>query len=102
SVQLIGYVGSPLRKIGDKSPKIILNVATHHCSRKKDCIPTFITTWHEVVARKKTGQFAECNFVKGSRILVQGRIIYRTYLDKTGHKRYITQIEADSLQNLDR
>lgn len=101
-VQLIGYIGSPLRKVGNKSPKIILNVATHHCRSRDEHNATFITTWHEVIARKKTGEFAENNFVKGSRILVQGRIVYRTYLDHAGHTRYITQIEAVSLQNLDR
>jgi single-strand DNA-binding protein len=55
-----------------------------------------------VVAWDKVAAYAENNFVKGSRILVDGQIIYRTYPDRQGHLRYVTEIKANSLQNLDR
>ena len=61
-----------------------------------------VTTWHDVVAWEKNAEAAENNFIKGSHILVEGQIVYRTYEDHAGHTRYITEIKAQTLMNLDR
>ncbi|MEO7049975.1 MAG: single-stranded DNA-binding protein [Ferruginibacter sp.] len=101
SVLLLGYVGnhliSKILSTGDK--KVLIRVATHQKIKGQKY---HITTWHNIVAWDKIGAFAENNFVKGSRILVDGEIIYRTYPDQSGHLRYITEIKANSLENLDR
>jgi Single-strand binding protein family len=62
----------------------------------------WITIWHDVIAWDKTADYAERNFVKGSKILVEGELTYRTYADQQGHTRYLTQITAKNLLNLDR
>ncbi len=104
SVQLIGLVGNHLVEkfshAGDK--KIIIRVVTDESRTNKKGETTYYTTWHDVVAWDEIGEFAAGNFVKGSRILVQGSIAYRTYPDRLGHIRYVTEIKATSLQNLDR
>ncbi|MBS1918273.1 MAG: single-stranded DNA-binding protein [Bacteroidetes bacterium] len=104
NVQLIGYVAdSPIIRIlpsGDK--KATMRVATHHEYKGKNNDTTRVTTWHDVVAWKGNAEFAERSFVRGSHILVNGSIIYSTYPDLTGHIRYITEIIADALINLDR
>ena len=101
TVILIGYVGNNLtsKTLSQGDKKVLIRVATHQKSKGEN---TLITTWHNIVAWDKIASFAENNFVKGSRILVDGQIIYRTYPDKSGHLRYITEIKANSLQNLDR
>jgi single-strand DNA-binding protein len=103
-VQLIGFVGQEIKEItlssGDK--KIMLRVATSGSKKSKDGNITWFTTWHNVVAWDAVGEYATKNFVKGSRILVEGTIIYRTYPDQHGHIRYVAEIKANSLQNLDR
>jgi single-strand DNA-binding protein len=101
TVILIGYVGSHLagKSLSHGDKKVLIRVATH---QKSNVGNTSITTWHNVVAWDKVAAYAENNFVKGSRILVDGQIIYRTYPDRQGHLRYVTEIKANSLQNLDR
>lgn len=56
------------------------------------------TEWHNVVARGKDADFAEKWVKKGSLLLVEGKIRTRSYDDKkTGEKKYITEIHADSV-----
>lgn len=104
SVQLIGFVGNHLveKQFPSGNKKVILRVATTGFRTGKKGETIYYTTWHNVVAWNKIGEFAAGNFVKGSRILVQGSIVYRTYSDHHCHTRYITEIKAASLQNLDR
>lgn len=104
SVQLIGYVGgSPTVKTFESGlKKVHLRVATHQLKEKENALKKFITVWHDVVAWKSVAEYAERSFVKGSRILVDGSIVYRTYEDRQGHVRYVTEIKAEHLMNLDR
>jgi single-strand DNA-binding protein len=103
TVQLIGYVGNHLRILQRPSgKKIILRVATHDRYKNSAGEQKVNTVWHEVAAWNEVGQMAENSFVKGSHILVQGRLLHRTYLDQSGHVRYVTEIAADHLENLDR
>jgi len=103
-VQLIGYVGtSPvMKKLPDGSKRAGLRVATHHLIKKKDGTKDYQTIWHDVVAWDKTAEYAERSFVRGSHIIVEGSIVYRTYADQLGHTRYLTFIQAKNLVNLDR
>ena len=104
SVQLIGYVGKDLaeKTLASGAKKIMLRVATHHSFKDENGKVIYASVWHDVVAWNEVAQYAERNFVKGSRILVDGILLYRTYPDQHGHTRYITEIKASSLQNLDR
>lgn len=103
-VLLIGYVGKHLSIATSKggSKRLSLRVATHFPGTSGDGKKVYHTTWHDVVAWDNIAEFAENNFVKGSRIMVDGFIKYETYPDHTGHIRYVTLIIAHSLVNLDR
>ncbi len=103
-VTLIGYVGSNLlsKKLEDGTKRVGIRMVTHYPRKNKEGENKWQTVWHDVVAWDKTAEYAEQSFVKGSRIMVEGAIEYRTYPDKQGHIRYITQIKAESLMNLDR
>lgn len=48
-----------------------------------------------VVAWRQTAEFVTRYFQKGSMIAIQGRIQTRTYEDKSGNKRYATEVVAD-------
>ena len=100
---MIGYVGKNLssRQLKNGTKKVMLRVSTSYLKKVKEK-PVNVTVWHDVVAWGKRAEYAEKCFVKGSRILVNGSIVYRTYPDRTGHTRYVTEIEAHSLMNLDR
>jgi single-strand DNA-binding protein len=105
-VRLYGFAGHDpiIKRTTDGSKMAIIRVATHHWvsdktdSTKKQCV----TTWHSVVAWDAQAEFAERNFVRCSKILVEGRLVYRTGIDKAGNIINITDIRAESLDNLDR
>ena len=103
-VQLIGYVGkdlaTSLAENGNK--RIGIRVATHYSTKNEKGENLFHAVWHDVVAWDSTAEFAARNFVKGSKIMVEGAITYRTYPDHSGHIRYVTEITAHHLMNLDR
>jgi len=103
-VRLIGYIGKDIAAttVNNGNRRIQLRVATHYYTIKEDSSKEYHTVWHDVVGWGKTAEYAEQNFVKGSKVMVEGAIEYRTYLDRSGHTRYITRIAAHSFTNLDR
>jgi len=103
-VMLIGYVGKDVRlqKTPNGSSKVVLRIATHEPHTNNTGEKTWLTTWHNVVAWDEMAALAERSFVKGSRIRVNGRICYCKYPDRHGHIRYVTEIKAEYIQNLDR
>lgn len=60
------------------------------------------TEWHNIVLWEKLAEVAEKFLHKGSSVFVQGKMRTRSYEDKNGLKRYITEIEGDIMQMLDR
>lgn len=60
------------------------------------------TEWHNIVIWGKLAEVTEKFLHKGSSVYVQGKMRTRSYEDKNGQKRYITEIEADVMQMLDR
>lgn len=106
TVQLIGYVGADpiIKQFNNGNRCAILRVATHIPLKKKpgEEKQRYITAWHTVIAWALSADFAQRNFLKGSHILVDGRMVYRSYENKEGQKRNITEIVADTLINLDR
>lgn len=60
------------------------------------------TEWHNIVVWRGTAEFVEKYVKKGSQVFIEGKIKTRSYDDKAGNKRYITEIYADSLQLLGR
>jgi single-strand DNA-binding protein len=104
SVQLIGYVGADpvIKVLQSGSKKVNIRVATHYKLKNGQEGKKYGTTWHNVIAWDSGAEYAERSFVKGSRILVNGNLVYRTYPDAHNHIRYITEIRASELMNLDR
>lgn len=103
-VQLIGYLGcDPKAKIAVNGSRFArLRVATDYFRRKKDGTILKRTTWHDVLAWDWLARKVPENFIKGTHILVQGDIRHRTYKDKTGVLRNISEVHATHLLNLDR
>lgn len=56
------------------------------------------TDFINCVAWKKTAEFISKYFSKGQMIIVLGRISTRTYEDKNGDKKYITEVIANEVQ----
>lgn len=60
------------------------------------------TEWHNVVAWRGLAKVVENYVKKGTQLFIEGKIRTRSYDDKDGNKRYITEVYADNLQLLGR
>lgn len=60
------------------------------------------TEWHTVVLWQNLAELAATYLQKGSLIYVEGKLKTRSYEDKTGEKRYVTEIIAESFIMLDK
>ena len=104
-VQLIGYIGKDpdFKQLPSGDPLAVLRLATHSYVFKKDESPVKKTAWH-TVKLWRAGQIERIRnyLVKGSHIMVEGSIIYRHYTNKEGAKRFVTDIHASAIVDLDR
>ena len=76
--------------------------ATSETYRSKDGERITTTEWHNVVLWRGLAEVAEKYVKKGSQLYIEGRIKTRSYDDRDGNKRYITEIIADNMQMLGR
>ena len=60
------------------------------------------TTWHNIVLWRRQAEVAKEYLSKGSPVYIEGRIQTRSYDDKDGNKKWITEIVGDRLQMLGR
>ena len=58
-----------------------------------------VTQWHNIVCWEKLAEIVEKYIKKGSQIMVQGEIQYRSY-EKDGQTRYMTEILANNIEML--
>lgn len=58
------------------------------------------TEWHNVVCFGKLADVAQQYLHKGSKVYVAGKMRTRSYEDKLGVKRYVTEIVVDELEML--
>ena len=98
-VQLIGNLGgSPNIKITETGKKMALfNVATNEVYRNSKGEKIKETQWHRVVAWGKVAEIAEKYLEKGREIVIEGRLVNRSYTDKDGIKKYTTEVLVNEL-----
>jgi single-strand DNA-binding protein len=58
------------------------------------------TEWHKVVAWGKTAEIIEKYVTKGKEIAIDGKLTHRSYEDKNGEKRYVTEVVASEVMLL--
>ena len=58
------------------------------------------TQWHQVVAWGKSANFVESYIDKGNRIAVDGKLVHRSYNDKDGTTKYITEVVVNEIMLL--
>ncbi len=98
SVQLIGNLGDDVQvKTFDNGNSVInfpLATSEYYTNSEGEKVQT--TQWHTVVAWGKKGEQMVSSLNKGNQVLVHGKLTYRSYEDKQGIKRYVTEVVADS------
>ncbi len=98
-VQLIGNVGNdPEVKTFEAGKKVAnLTIATNDSYRNEKGEKVEQTEWHRVVAWGKTAEIIEKYVTKGKEVAIDGKLTHRSYDDKNGEKRYITEVVVSEI-----
>ncbi len=100
---LIGNVGKdPDVNFTPTGVKVaVFRLATTESWRDKDGALQEQTDWHTVVAWRGLADIVEKLVKRGSRLYIEGKIQNRSYEDRDGNKRYVTEVIADNVLLLD-
>lgn len=93
-VQLIGNVGNDpeIRNLEGGKKVANLTIATNESYRNDKGEKVEQTEWHRVVAWGKTAEIIEKYVTKGKEIAIEGKLTHRSYEDKNGEKRYVSEV----------
>lgn len=98
-VQLIGNAGNDpeIRTLENGKKLAYLSIATNdkYINDKGEKIEQ--TEWHRVAAWGKTAEIIEKYVTKGKEVAVEGKLSHRSYDDKNGEKRYITEVVVNEI-----
>ena len=98
-VQLIGHVGQePEIKTFDGGKKVAnITIATNDSYTNDKGEKVEQTEWHRVSAWGKLADIIEKYVEKGKEIAIEGKLTHRSYDDKDGVKRYVTEVVANDV-----
>jgi len=98
-VQLIGHVGQePEIKTFDGGKKVAnITIATNDNYTNDKGEKVEQTEWHRVTAWGKLADIIEKYVEKGKEIAIEGKLTHRSYEDKDGVKRYVTEVVANDV-----
>ena len=75
-------------------------IATSENYKDKDGQKQERTEWHRIVAFGKLAEICGEYLAKGKQVYIEGRIQTRSWDDKDGNKKYMTEIVANIMQML--
>lgn len=103
-VILVGNVGKdPVVRYFDKGlVKAAFPLATSESYKNAEGETITVTEWHNIVFWRALAEVAEKTVKKGTQVYVVGKIKTRSYVDKEGNNKYITEILGDTLMVLDK
>ncbi|WP_295178965.1 single-stranded DNA-binding protein [uncultured Christiangramia sp.] len=99
TVQLIGHVGNEPEIVNLESGKKLakFSIATNESYKNSKGEKITDTQWHNIVAWGKTAELVENYVPKGKEIGIEGKLTSRSYEDKDGIKRYVTEVVCQEL-----
>jgi len=102
-VILIGRLGSDpeLRYTPNGDAVANFRIATNRVWKDKEGNQQERTEWHRIVAWRKLAERCGEYLRKGSHVYIEGRLETRSWQDKNGNKRFVTEVITDRMQMLD-
>jgi single-strand DNA-binding protein len=99
SVRLIGNLGSApeVKTIANNKKLARFSMATNETYKNEKGEKVQETYWHNIVAWGKLAGIAEKYLQKGSEVAIEGKLTNKSYNDKDGNKRYVTEIIANEI-----
>ena len=103
-VTLIGNVGKDpdFQTLEGNISVAKLSLATSESYKDKNGATQSSTDWHNIVLWRGLADLAKSYLSKGSLVYVEGKIKTRSFDDKDGQKKYVTEIIAEQLILLDK
>jgi single-strand DNA-binding protein len=103
-VILVGNVGKdPVVRYFDKGvAKASFPLATSETYTNQQGETITSTEWHNIVLWRALAEVAEKTVKKGAQLYIVGKIKTRSYVDKDGNNKYITEILGDTLVLLEK
>ncbi len=103
-VTLIGNLGSDpeVQELQGNVKVAKFSVATTEHYKDAQGETNTITDWHSIVLWRGLADLAEKYLRKGSLVYLEGKLKNRSYEDKEGRKRYVTEVIGDQLIMLDK
>ena len=101
-VILVGNVGKDpeVRHLDSGVAVANFPLATSESYNSKSGERVTTTEWHNIVLWRGLAEVAEKYVTKGRQLYIEGRIRTRSYDDKDGNKRYVTEIYGDQMTML--
>ena len=98
-VQLIGNLGGKpeVKELEGGKKLATFSIATSERYRNAKGEKVTETQWHRVVAWGKVAEIAEKYLDKGKEVALEGKLVNRSYNDKEGNKKYITEVQVHEL-----
>ena len=98
-VQLIGNLGQdPEVKTLETGKKVAnFTIATREEFKNSEGQKVSESTWHNIVAWNGLADIASKYLKKGNEVAVEGKLVYRSYEDKNGTTKYVTEIVLNDL-----
>ncbi len=102
-VILVGRLGRDpeMRSTGSGVPVTSLALATSESWTNREGKREEKTEWHNIVLWNKLAELANRYLSKGRQVYIEGKLQTRSWEDKTGNKRYTTEVVGSVLQFLD-
>ncbi|MBN2426738.1 MAG: single-stranded DNA-binding protein [Deltaproteobacteria bacterium] len=103
-VILVGRLGKDpeLRYTTSGTPVANFTLATSERFKDRNGEQQERTEWHNIVVWRNLAEICGKYLKKGKQIYAEGKIQTRSYDDRDGNKRYITEIVLDQMQMLGR
>ncbi|HVV54721.1 MAG TPA: single-stranded DNA-binding protein [Mucilaginibacter sp.] len=94
SVRLVGNLGmDPEVKSFENNRKLAkLSLATNETYKNDKGDRVTDTQWHNLVLWGNQASLAEDLLKKGDEIAIEGKLASRSYVDKDGNKKYVTEV----------
>ena len=101
-IVIIGNVGQdPTTKTLEGGAKVTtFTLATSETWKDKQGNKKEEVQWHSVQLWRGLAEVAEKYVKKGSKLLIEGKVTYRSYEDKEGNTKYITEIVGKEMKML--
>lgn len=98
-VQLIGHLGADpeVKSLSSGTKVARFSLATSDYYKDKEGNKITDTQWHKIIAWNGSATYSEKYLKKGMEVMISGKLVYGSYEDKDGIKRYTSEIVSHDM-----